>query len=366
MHKLIKALNGQGAPKPNLIVDGGLESARSLGDLSLHATRLHLRVPIGVSFLSVDGLPPLVIVALHEAHEIRVYDGQKLVYTMGRTHSSCGDGEGEFRNPWGVVVTRDSRYIVVSEALNNRLQVLALVPDHKTMIRLEFVCFIGEGAGSKPGELRWPTGMALRGEETQTILVAEYMNQRVSEFTLDGNFVRFIGEGGLNQPSDVAVLPLSGNIVVAEAGDHCVSIFNGISGKHIRKFGREGEGADGHFSIPTAVAADAHGALLVLDMNTARLQCFDEFGWHLGTQKAALGISAAGAKGIAWDDATGCVAFGNGPGNNIIVFNNPIVFSSLENNASRGMQRVVQPTTSTLDTTRHGTCWPNNSDTPIS
>ena len=47
--------------------------------------------------------------------------------------------------------------------------------------------------GTEPGQLEYPCGIAIRGEE---VYVAEYGNHRISVFTKRGNFERVIGSEG--------------------------------------------------------------------------------------------------------------------------------------------------------------------------
>jgi hypothetical protein len=66
------------------------------------------------------------------------------------------------------------------------------------------------------------------------------------------------------------VLGSSGEVAVADTFNHRVQIFD-RKGNCKRQFGSKGEEA-GQFDLPSALASDAHGNLLVLDW-TNRLQC---------------------------------------------------------------------------------------------
>jgi DNA-binding beta-propeller fold protein YncE len=114
------------------------------------------------------------------------------------------------------------------------------------------------------------------GAMVETILVADHGNGRVSEFMLDGTFVRCMGsigsgDGQLHNPNDVTVLAGTGEVAVADGQNHQIAVFDSEGG-FIRSFGGHGAIQDGQFSMPGAIASDAHGNLLVIDSGTNRLQ----------------------------------------------------------------------------------------------
>ena len=80
---------------------------------------------------------------------------------------------------------------------------------------------------------------------------------------------------GLNQPWGVTVNK-KGEIIVAETGAHCVSIFS-CSGEKFRSFGSCGSG-QGQFCCPRCVAVDDNGNILVTDAWNHRIQKFTENG----------------------------------------------------------------------------------------
>jgi DNA-binding beta-propeller fold protein YncE len=130
-------------------------------------------------------------------------------------------------------------------------------------------------------QLQGPNGLALRKVgPKETVLVSEENNHRVSEFDMDGTFIRHIGlgegngPGQLEHPYDVTIVPGSGEIAVADSFNHRVCIFDGNTGKFARTFGTKGKVEPGTFSYPVAITADPNGHLLVLDTYTTRLQVF--------------------------------------------------------------------------------------------
>ena len=105
--------------------------------------------------------------------------------------------------------------------------------------------------------------------------------------------------GAVNRPWGVGVNQ-RGEIIVAEFGGHCISIFS-PSGEKIRTF-RSWEFAQGQFNRPYGVAVDGDGNILVVDGDNHRIPKFTGHGKfltavgqkgnkHLHTQVALLSIT---------------------------------------------------------------------------
>jgi DNA-binding beta-propeller fold protein YncE len=155
------------------------------------------------------------------------------------------------------------------------------------------------------------------------VLVSEAETHRVSQFALDGTFIGifagtgdsvFCGsscDGEFDHPRGIAVLGSSGEVAVADRNNYRVQIFDS-EGKYKRQFGTSEGKADGQFFMPSGIASDAHGNLLVTDW-TNRLQVFSPEGKHLCTSSdlrlhGCTDLELAGLatsspvhyKGIAW------------------------------------------------------------------
>jgi hypothetical protein len=133
---------------------------------------------------------------------------------------------------------------------------------------LEFVRFLGNGAGSAEGKLKSPYGVALlqsNGGQQETVLVTESDvtesdNQRVSQFALDGTFIGIFagtgekgsGDGEFYSPLGITVLGSSGEVTVADCVNHRVQIFDS-EGNYKRQLGTEGQEEDSQFFSPTGV-----------------------------------------------------------------------------------------------------------------
>ena len=84
--------------------------------------------------------------------------------------------------------------------------------------------------------------------------------------------------GGVEKPWGVAINQ-RGEVIVAELGGHCVSVFS-PSGKKLRTFGTRGSG-QGQFSAPRGVALDGEWNILVADSDNHRIQKFTPEGQFL-------------------------------------------------------------------------------------
>ena len=93
--------------------------------------------------------------------------------------------------------------------------------------------------------------------------------------------------GGVKDPYGVAVNQ-SGEVVVADYGADCVSVFS-PSGKKLHSFGTQGSG-EGQFDIPSGVAVDSDGNILVADRDNHRIQKFTAKGQFL----TAVGTEGSG------------------------------------------------------------------------
>ena len=191
---------------------------------------------------------------------------------------------------------------------------------------LEFVRSLGSGMGSAKGQFDGAFGLALLQSNggQETVLVAEASNHRVSQFALDGTFIGiFAGtgeegssDGEFHNPRGITVLGSSEEVAVADCSNHRVQIFDS-EGNYKRQFGTKGKEEDGQLLVPSGLASDAHGNLLVVD-STNRLQVFDPEGKHLCT-RSDLGLHDDSEKGIAWS-TSGEVAVANSKDNKVLVW----------------------------------------------
>jgi DNA-binding beta-propeller fold protein YncE len=194
----------------------------------------------------------------------RVDDGSRL-----RVIGGAGDGPLQFVYPGQVWVASDD-FVFVADTGNNRVQVLTP--------RLDFHGFVGVGElsgpsgvcanddvimvseytahaisvfrrrdgallrrfgseGSGDGQLKYPLGLCFMSGHRH-VAVAEYVNRRVSVFSVEGEFVRHVGVGKLRLSTGVACSAFD-ELVVADWGKNCVIVFS-VSGEMLHTMGGDG------------------------------------------------------------------------------------------------------------------------------
>jgi sugar lactone lactonase YvrE len=185
-------------------------------------------------------------------HELRVADGSRR-RVIG---TAKGDGPLQFRRPYQLWVAPDG-FVFVAELDNHRVQVLTPA--------LDFHCFVGEGElsgpvgvcanadvvvvaeadchhivvfrrgdgaivrrfgneGSGDGELRYPCELCFMSDGRH-VAVVEWINARVSVFTVDGEFIRHVGVGVLSRPESVACSAFD-ELVVADSQSQRLRVFS--------------------------------------------------------------------------------------------------------------------------------------------
>jgi DNA-binding beta-propeller fold protein YncE len=323
--KLELSLLVEQADAQQVVPELPVEPSMVLGDGTRGDDDMQLNNSRGVAFIAAH--PDWLVTTESDGHRIKISNIRTgaLVCKFGEK----GSGEGQFNATVGVAVTSDSSFVIVADAINNRVQVLRLVVGADGIsAHLEFVRSLGSGQGSAEGTLYFPFGVALvqsNGGQQETVLVVEVANHRVSQFALDGTFVGIFagtgeageGDGKFTCPQGITVLGSSGEVAVADTPNHRVQIFDS-EGNYKRQFGTEGQEADGQFYGPSGLASDAHGNLLVVD-DTNRLQVFNPEGKHLCTRSDLRDIGNSMMKGIAWS-ADGEIAVATGEAHNVLVW----------------------------------------------
>ena len=129
----------------------------------------------------------------------------------------------------------------------------------------KFLKDIGRGRGFGPGQLYFPTYLAVDGEGR--LYVTETMNARVSVFDADGKFLKHIGQRGdsfgmFDKPKGIA-LDSFDNIYVADSAWSNIQIFN-QKGQVLLFFGGRGD-YPGLLKNPTGIAIDGQDRIYVAD-----------------------------------------------------------------------------------------------------
>ena len=134
--------------------------------------------------------------------------------------------------------------------------------------------------------------------------------------------------GGVNEPWGVTINQ-KGEVVVAEWGGHCVSVFS-PSGEKIRSFGTQGSGP-GQFQHPRSVAIGNEGDILVADVGNDRIQRFTSEGQYpasVGTQGSGH-LQFSDPNGIAFNTRSNKVYVADTLNHRVQVLNSDLTFSSI-------------------------------------
>ena len=195
-------------------------------------------------------------------HSVQIYDKEnQLLRKFGRHGYCCG----EFDRPVGIVFDAD-HHLFVTDIENHRVQ--------KFEINGAYILQFGT-QGSGNGQLNHPLGIAFHNGK---LYVTEWSNHRISVFQSDGRFYHIIGRGLLYNPRYV-VVSANDQLLVANKGDHCISIFT-LDGSYVGKFGTQGTGR-GQLNNPSGIATDTNGFIFVTERGNNRVSIFDKNGIYI-------------------------------------------------------------------------------------
>jgi DNA-binding beta-propeller fold protein YncE len=214
----------------------------------------------------------------HAIHEFRVLDGSWL-----RAIGGAGDGPLRFKYLHQVWIASDD-FVFVAEYGNNRVQVLTPT--------LDFHGFVGVG------QLSGPAGVCA---DDDVIVVSEQGAHCISVFKRgDGALLRRFGsegdgDGQLTNPAGLCFMSGHRHIAVADNSNGRVCVFS-VEGEFVRHLG------DGMLSRPSAVACSALGELIVADPGNNRVVVFSASGEVLTTMDGPFtGVAIHGGTIFAQD-----------------------------------------------------------------
>ena len=156
--------------------------------------------------------------------------------------------------------------------------------------------------------------------------------------------------GGVRGPLGVAINQ-RGEVVVTEAGGHCVSVFS-PNGEKLRSFGTGGSGVR-QFKYPFGLAVDGEGNILVADCNNNRIQKFTAEGQFF----AAVGTKGSGPlqfsypSDIAFNTSNNKVYVAGNWNHHVQVLNSDLTFSSTFGNKGSGKGQFSHPCSIACDST---------------
>jgi tripartite motif-containing protein 71 len=172
-------------------------------------------------------------------HRIQIFNADGMYV---REFGSEGSGEGQFNTPLGMAAT--SNELFVADHYNDRVVVCDLRGNHvRTLGR----------TGSAPGEFKNPLAVAM--DAKGQLWVSDYEGHRIQAFDREGRVVLTAGSKGgehgqLINPRGLAVWDSS--VVVCDAGNHRLSVFDANKGGAVTTFGTNGKGPH-EFLLPGCV-----------------------------------------------------------------------------------------------------------------
>ncbi|MBL8490016.1 MAG: 6-bladed beta-propeller [Rhodocyclaceae bacterium] len=178
-------------------------------------------------------------------------------------------GEGQLLRPTGLAFDRSGGRVFVTDTRDHKVKVFDLEG--------RLLAAWG-GFGEGPGQLNYPTHLALAGER---LYVSDTLNARIQVFSsADGRWLGQVGRrglyiGNLVRPKGIAV-DGEGNLYVIESYFDHLLVFN-RSGDFLMPIGGVGDRA-GRFHLPAGVWTDARNRVFIADTLNARVPVFQYLG----------------------------------------------------------------------------------------
>lgn len=191
---------------------------------------------------------------------------------MSHQFGTLGTGPGQFDGPEGVAFNT-AGHLFVCDYGNSRIQIFRRDGPTSWLPVHEF-----GSLGSAPGEFEIPIAIAV--SETNDIYIADFGNNRIQVFHLDGTFSCLGSEGtGPGQfQSPVGIAIYEDTIFVCDYLNHRIQCFH-QDGTFVRMWGTYGS-EPGQFDHPRALAVSSTG-VYVCDRVNNRIQVFDHNGTFL-------------------------------------------------------------------------------------
>ncbi|XP_070560127.1 tripartite motif-containing protein 2-like [Ptychodera flava] len=177
-----------------------------------------------------------------------------------------GSGIGQFNNIWGVTMMRNGD-VLVAEYSNQRLQSFTVNGRHRKMFKFANV------SNFYP----YDAAVSVNGN----VFTTDSGNNQVIVCDENGELIRCFGKGKIQCPVGIAINPVNGRVYIVDFSAHCIHIYD-QDGNHIKSFGSNGS-QEGQFSYPLFVCIDTTGNVYVSDSSNNRIQVFNGDGHFLYT-----------------------------------------------------------------------------------
>jgi len=224
-----------------------------------HMPQIEAGKPTGIT-VGPDGN---LYVADTHYHRIVAFNSEgKIIREFGK----LGEAEGEFIYPTDIAFDKKGRMFVSEYGGNDRISVF----DHNGVFQY---CFGEPGNGEK--QFSRPSALCI-DESNEHLYIADACNHRIAMYTLDGEWVRYLGRlgtepGCLRYPYDLA-LTEKGHLVICEYGNNRIQILS-PNVESLGVYGRAGRNA-GELAYPWGVAVDQKYAYIV-DAGNNRIQVWE-------------------------------------------------------------------------------------------
>ncbi|KAI5744623.1 hypothetical protein M8J76_003915 [Diaphorina citri] len=200
------------------------------------------------------------------------------------SYGARGGGREEFQQPVAVAVDSDNNLVYVLDTGNSRIKVLD--SDLRFVRHLEHPALLGKSCtgiatihiDDTEAELKNKTGL----------IVVNWRSKDVTKITSEGDTVSSFTHADFIEPTDVAVDPTYGHILIADNGPACVFVFD-TRGKLLFQVGKKGS-TPGCFSLMSSITVGAGGEIIIAD---SRIQVFNGKGKYGGIAVDEQGLIVA-------------------------------------------------------------------------
>ena len=208
--------------------------------------------------------PLLVILTVNVACPVsQIFNGSSCVAILEHvsTFGSTGSGNLEFMDPHGIIT--NGTHLFIADFSNNRVQVFD--------INGNYAYTIGE-FGTGDGQFNGLVGLTANNTH---LFVADYDNDRVQVFDINGTYLSQFGESGSTNDQfsfPQRIITNDTHLFIADTSNHRVQVYD-INGNYAYTIGSAGPG-DGQFNRPNGIATNGTH-LFIVDTNNNRVQIFD-------------------------------------------------------------------------------------------
>jgi DNA-binding beta-propeller fold protein YncE len=188
--------------------------------------------------------------------------------------------------PYGVAIKNGKIYVCDTQAGN------VSISDLKTR-RMRYIRPVGQAA------MKIPVGVAV--DNDGTIYVTDTGREQVLVFDPQGNLLQTLGQKGEMKPAGIAVH--QNNLYVTDTRNSTVRVYDRTSRQLIRTFPQNETDEKKRLFMPTNIAVDSNGQVVVSDSGGFAVKIYDSEGKHVRTL-GELGVSPgqfAMPKGVGVD-----------------------------------------------------------------